>query len=562
MSYLDKVNEWKNYKNLIPYLKEELDQMSDKELKEAFSCDLEFGTGGLRGILGPGTNRMNIYLVNRATLAFGRYLSKFENAYKRGICISHDNRYHSRDFAESCARVLTKIGYTVYLFEDLRPTPELSFSVRENHAVGGIMITASHNPKEYNGYKIYDEEGCQLLPEAALEVINEINKIDNMFDIEQSENNDGIVIMGREMDQIYINKVKTIIQNPNLKKDFKIVYTPLHGTGQVFIPNVLQDAGYDVRPLPCQMTKDPDFSGVKTSNPENKEAYDEAIELAKQIGANVVLATDPDADRLGVAVKHNGKYVLLTGNQSATIIYDYLIKCALQRGEDLTKSFMFSTIVSSTLPVEIAKKYHMNYKLALTGFKYIGNFAKEIEGKANYFFGFEESYGCLVKDFVRDKDSLQACLMLCETCAYYYEQGKDLVDALLDIYNEYGFYKDGITNISLKGLEGKEKINNTMTYFKNNEISLKSFKILSKLNVESGEIKDYTTNTIAKSDLPTSNVVKYELEGGNWFVLRPSGTEPKLKVYYQVVGKTDAEADKIMAKLQEEVLEIVMPLTK
>ena len=562
MSYLDNVNEWKNYEGLAPYLKEELNQMSDSELKEAFSSDLEFGTGGLRGILGPGTNRMNIYLVNRATLGFGRYLQKFDNALERGICISHDNRHHSRDFAESAAHVLTKMGYTVYLFEDLRPTPELSFSVRENHAVGGIMITASHNPKEYNGYKIYDEEGCQLLPEDANEVINEINKIDNMFTIPQSEDDFKIIKMGKEMDEIYISKVKTIVRNPNYKKDFKIVYTPLHGTGQVFIPNVLQSLGYQVTPLACQMTKDPDFSNVKTSNPKNKEAYDEAIELANQIGANVVLATDPDADRLGVAVKHNGEFVLLTGNQSATVIYDYLIKMALRNKEDLSKSYMFSTIVSSSLPVEIAKKYNMNYKLSLTGFKYIGNFAKEIEGKANYFFGFEESYGCLIKDFVRDKDSLQACLMLCEACAYYYEQGKDLYEALIDIYNEYGYYKDGITNISLKGLEGKEKINSTMSYFKNNEISLPSFKILNKLNVESGEFIDYTTGKTSKSDLPTSNVVKYELEGGNWFVLRPSGTEPKLKVYYQIVGKTLEEADKLMEQLQKEVKDIVLPLTK
>ena len=562
MSYLDNVNEWKNYEGLAPYLKEELNQMSDSELKEAFSSDLEFGTGGLRGILGPGTNRMNIYLVNRATLGFGRYLQKFDNALERGICISHDNRHHSRDFAESAAHVLTKMGYTVYLFEDLRPTPELSFSVRENHAVGGIMITASHNPKEYNGYKIYDEEGCQLLPEDANEVINEINKIDNMFTIPQSEDDFKIIKMGKEMDEIYISKVKTIVRNPNYKKDFKIVYTPLHGTGQVFIPNVLQSLGYQVTPLACQMTKDPDFSNVKTSNPENKEAYDEAIELANQIGANVVLATDPDADRLGVAVKHNGEFVLLTGNQSATVIYDYLIKMALRNKEDLSKSYMFSTIVSSSLPVEIAKKYNMNYKLSLTGFKYIGNFAKEIEGKANYFFGFEESYGCLIKDFVRDKDSLQACLMLCEACAYYYEQGKDLYEALIDIYNEYGYYKDGITNISLKGLEGKEKINSTMSYFKNNEISLPSFKILNKLNVESGEFIDYTTGKTSKSDLPTSNVVKYELEGGNWFVLRPSGTEPKLKVYYQIVGKTQEDADKLMEQLQKEVKDIVLPLTK
>ena len=454
------------------------------------------------------------------------------------------------------------MGYRVYLFEDLRPTPELSFAVRANNCIGGIMITASHNPKEYNGYKIYNEDGCQLLPEDANLVIHEINEIKDMFNIALSEDDFGITMMGKEMDDLFISNDKSIVKNPNYKKDFKVVYTPLHGTGQVFFPQVLRSLGYDVTPLPCQMTKDPDFSGVKTSNPENKEAYDEGIELAKEIGAKLVLATDPDADRLGVAVLHNGGYQLLTGNQSATIIFEYLIQMAKANKEDLTNSYMFSTIVSSSLPVEIAKKNKMNYKLSLTGFKYVGDNAKKIEGKSKYFFGFEESYGCLIKDSVRDKDSLQACIMLCEAAAYFYEQGKDMVEALDDIYKKYGYYKDGITNIVLKGLEGKEKINSTMDYFKNNDITLPSFKILSKLNVADSTETNLLTGKVVNSDLPKSNVVKYELEGGSWFVLRPSGTEPKLKVYYQIVGKTDEEATSLMNKLQEEVKAIVLPLTK
>jgi phosphoglucomutase len=401
-----------------------------------------------------------------------------------------------------------------------------------------------------------------LLPDAANDVKHEIDNIDDMFDIPYSTDDYGITVIGKEMDDLYISNVKSIVRNNNYKKNFKITYTPLHGTGQVFIPNVLQSLGYDVTPLKCQMTPDPDFSGVKTSNPENKEAYDESIELAKEIGADVCLATDPDADRLGVAVKHNGEYVLLTGNQSATVIFDYLVKMAKKNNEDLSNSYMFTTIVSSSLPVEIAKKNGLNYKLSLTGFKYIGNFAKEIEGKSRYFFGFEESYGCLIKDSVRDKDSLQACMMLCEVCAYYYEQGMDLVDALEAIYKEYGFYKDGITNITLKGLEGKEKIKSTMNYFKTHEINLPSFKILSKLNVSNSTIKDYITGETLSTDLPKSDVVKYELEGGSWFVLRPSGTEPKLKVYYQMVGSTEAECNALMEKLQEEVKAIVLPLTK
>ena len=562
MNYLEKAKVWKEYENLDTTLKQELEAMSDNDLKEAFSCDLEFGTGGLRGILGAGTNRMNIYVVRKATLGFGRYLAKFDDALDRGVCISHDNRHYSREFALDAAHVLTKMGYKVYLFESLRPTPELSFAVRETHAIGGIMITASHNPKEYNGYKIYNEDGCQLLPEDANEVIDEINSINDMFNIPLSKDDFGITIMGSEMDELYINRVKKIVRNPKLKKDFKITYTPLHGTGQVFIPRVLNEVGYHVTPVAEQMTCDPDFSHVKSSNPENKEAFEGAINLAKEIGAKVVLATDPDADRLGVGCLHNGEYVLLTGNQSATLIFDYLIKCAKENKEDLSKSYMFSTIVSSSLPVEIAKKNHMNYKLSLTGFKYVGDNAKKIEGKYKYFFGFEESYGCLIEDFVRDKDSLQACLLLCEVAAYYYEQGKDMVEALDDIYKEYGYYKDGITNITLKGLEGKAKINSTMDYFKNNEINLPSFKIIRKENVDSGVYVDYTTGKKDDLNLPKSNVVKYELEGGSWFVLRPSGTEPKLKVYYQIVGKTNEEADKLMAKLEEEVKAIVLPLTE
>ncbi len=562
MTYLEKTQVWKNVKNLDSSLKKELEQMSDDELKEAFGADLEFGTAGLRGILGAGTNRMNIYLVRKATLGFGRYLAQFDNAFTRGVCIAHDNRRMSREFALDSSHVLTKMGFHVYLFEDLRPTPELSFAVRANHSIGGIMITASHNPKEYNGYKVYNEEGCQLLPEEVSDVIHEINEVTDMFNVPLSEDNYGITFMGKEMDDLFISNDISVVKNKNYKKDFKITYTPLHGTGQVFIPQVLQSLGYDVTPVAEQMTNDPEFSAVKTSNPENKSAFDEAIMLADKIGAKVVLATDPDADRLGVGCIHNGKWELLTGNQSATLIFDYLIKMAHKENKDLSNSYMFSTIVSSSLPVEIAKKANMKYKLSLTGFKYVGDNAKKIEGKSEYFFGYEESYGCLVKDTVRDKDSLQACVLLCEVAAYYYEQGKDMVDALEDIYKEYGFYKDSISNIVLEGLEGKKKINSAMDYFKTHDIKLNSFNIINKLNVADSTETNLVTGETVASDLPKSNVVKYDLEGGSWFVLRPSGTEPKLKVYYQIVASNSDEADEKMALLQKEVLDIVMPLTK
>ncbi len=560
MNYLENVKKWKEFKELDPSLRKELDSLNDKELEDAFAIDLAFGTGGMRGVLGVGTNRMNIYIVAKATLGFGRYLlTKSDVAKQKGVAISHDNRHQSVEFARISAEVLSTLGFRVFLFEALRPTPELSFAVRHFKCIGGIMITASHNPKEYNGYKIYDETGCQLVPADADKVIAEINKIDDYFAIDHSKHHDLIHYIGKDVDDIYINEVKKIILRPNLKKNFKLVYTPLHGTGQVFAPQVLQSVGYDVTPLPCQMTCDPDFSGVKTSNPENKEAYDEAIELAKQIGAKIVLATDPDADRLGIAVEHNGQFVLFTGNQTASLVFDYICKTRKELNTLPKDGYMFTTNVSSTLPIAIAEKYGLKTEITLTGFKFIGEKAREMEetGRGTYVFGFEESYGCLISDCVRDKDSIQAILMLCETAAYYYEKGMDLVDALEEIYKEYGYYKEGIANFTMKGLDGAEKIKRVMNYFRTTEIALKDFKILSKDDILLGNKYDLVNDNVCKINLPKSNVIKYYLTDNMWFVLRPSGTEPKLKVYYGVKGQTQAEADQKLEKLSNEVLSIV-----
>ncbi len=560
MNYLEKANMWKSFKDLDPKLKKELDSLDDNGLKEAFAVDLAFGTGGLRGILGVGTNRMNIYIVAKATLGFGRYLLKQSDVAKQmGVAISHDNRHQSVEFARMSAEVLSSLGFRVFLFEALRPTPELSFAVRHFKCIGGIMITASHNPKEYNGYKIYDETGCQLVPKDADKVIEEINKIDDYFNIEHSLNHNLIHYIGKDVDDIYINEVKKIILRPNLKKNFKLVYTPLHGTGQVFAPQVLQSVGYDVTPLPCQMTCDPDFSGVKTSNPENKEAYDEAIELAKEIGAKIVLATDPDADRLGIAVEHNGEFILFTGNQTAALVFDYICKTRKELGTLPKDGYMFTTNVSSTLPIAIAEHYGLKTEITLTGFKFIGEKAREMEEthRGTYVFGFEESYGCLVSDCVRDKDSIQAILMLCETAAYYREKGMDLVDALEEIYKEYGYYKEGIANFVMKGLDGAEKIKRVMNFFRTTDIALKGFNIVAKDDIFLGNKYDLTSDKVEKINLPKSNVIKYYLTDNMWFVLRPSGTEPKLKVYYGVKGKTQADADEKLEKLSSEVLAIV-----
>ncbi len=563
MGYLEKVELWKNFKGLEKNLKAELDQMDDNQLKDAFTDDLAFGTGGMRGVLGVGTNRMNIYIVAKATLGFGRYLKEQSDvACAKGVAISHDNRHQSKEFARISAEVLSSLGFRVFLFESLRPTPELSFAVRHFNCIGGIMITASHNPKEYNGYKIYDETGCQLVPQDADKVIKKIDEIKDYFDIETSLNHELIHYIGKEVDEAYIKEVKKIILRPNLKKNFKLTYTPLHGTGQVFAADVLRSEGYDVTPVKEQMTCDPDFSGVKTSNPENKEAYDESIELAKKIGAKICLATDPDADRLGIAVEHKGEYYLFTGNQTAAIILDYILKTRKELNTLPKKDgYIFTTNVSSTLPSIIAKDYGIKTEITLTGFKFIGEKAHEMVdmGKGEYVFGFEESYGCLVSPCVRDKDSIQAILMLCEAAAYYFEKGMDLYDALEEIYKKYGYYKEGITNITLKGLEGQAKIKRIMDFFRGNEISLKGFTISAKDDCMLGIHTEFGDKEDKKSfiNLPKSNVIKYYLSDGSWVVLRPSGTEPKLKLYYGAKGNTEEEADAIVKKLTDELMAIV-----
>lgn len=563
MGYLEKVELWKNYKGLDKALKAELDSMDEKELKDAFTDDLAFGTGGMRGVLGAGTNRMNIYIVAKATLGFGRYLKeKSDTALQKGVAISHDNRHQSKEFARISAEVLSSLGFRVFLFEALRPTPELSYAVRYFNCIGGIMITASHNPKEYNGYKIYDETGCQLVPADADKVIKKIDEIKDYFNIETSLNHDLIHYIGKEVDEAYIKEVKKIILRPNLKKNFKLTYTPLHGTGQVFAADVLRSEGYDVTPVKEQMTCDPDFSGVKTSNPENKEAYDESIELAKKIGAKICLATDPDADRLGIAVEHNGEYYLFTGNQTAAIVLDYILKTR-KEFNTLPKEdgYIFTTNVSSTLPSIIAADYGIKTEITLTGFKFIGEKAHEMVdmGKGEYVFGFEESYGCLVSPCVRDKDSIQAILMLCEAAAYYFEKGMDLYDALEEIYKKYGYYKEGITNIVLKGLEGQAKIKRIMDFFRTTDIKLNGFEISAKDDCMLGIHTEFGKTEDKKSmiNLPKSNVIKYYLSDGSWVVLRPSGTEPKLKLYYGAKGQTEKDADAIVKKLTDELMAIV-----
>lgn len=562
MGYLEKSIKWKEYNELDALLKAELESMNDQELKEAFTDDLEFGTGGLRGVLGVGTNRMNYYVVRKATLGFGRYLESFNNAHEKGVVIAYDNRHYSKEFALDSAKVLTTLGFNIYLFESLRPTPELSFAVRYLKAIGGIMITASHNPKEYNGYKIYDENGCQLVPHLADKVIEEINKIDDYFSIDNTKNHEKIHFIGKEIDEKYCQLVNTIRINKDIKADFKIVYTPLHGTGLVFAAEVLKDNGFDCYPLEVQMTNDPNFSGVKTSNPEDPRAFDEAIEYAKKIGAKLVLATDPDADRLGMGILHNGEYVLLNGNQSATIMIDYICRELKKQDRLPENGWVFSTNVSSELPLKIARKYGLQTYISLTGFKFIGDQARKIEGNGTYVYGFEESYGCLIKDFVRDKDAIQAILMICEIAAWAYENGMDLVDYLQQIYEREGYAYESQSNIYLKGLDGKAKINYIMEYFRNNERLYKFGNVIKKEDNLLQISYTYEENKVLTEtiDLPKSNVLKYYFENGSWFVLRPSGTEPKIKVYYGTIGKNSEESIKFNKRLKDEIMSVINSL--
>lgn len=561
MNYKEKAEYWLSIYGLDKKFKSEIRNMSDEELKDAFTNDLEFGTGGLRGKLGPGTNRINIYVVRKATLGFGRYLQKHvKKALDRGVVISFDNRHMSKEFSLEAAHVLTSMGFKiVFCYNELRPTPQLSWTVRHLNAAGGIMITASHNPKEYNGYKAYNEDGCQLNLDEAKDVIDEINNVESMFNIKVSENWKNIHFLYDEYDQEYLDDIKTIILNPNLKKDFKVVYTPLHGTGATIIPRFLKDEGYDITAVPSQMENDPDFGAVATSNPENPEAFLQAKNLATRIGAKIVLATDPDADRLGIGILHNGTWVLLTGNELAAVVFDYICK---QKSRDPKwlkgkKGYLFSTIVSSQMTENIAKKYNIQTVYTLTGFKFIGEQAKLIEGKGEFVFGYEESYGCLVKDSVRDKDSVQACLMALEAAAYYYEQNKDLVDVLQELYQEYGCYKDNIANITLEGLEGQAKINQIMNYFRTNEIKIEGFDIIRLEDYSKSEATDFKTGVKSKLTLPKSNVLKFFIEGGSWFVLRPSGTEPKIKIYSEAVGKGVEDTTLIAEKIKGSVLDII-----
>lgn len=559
---IEKIKKWESFEGLEPSLKEELASLKSNEaaLNDAFYNDIAFGTGGLRGILGVGTDRMNIYVVRKSTLGFLNYMiKKYPNIKNMGVAIAYDCRKNSHLFAEHVAEVIASNGVKAYLYSDIRSTPQLSFTVRNLKCAGGIMITASHNPPIYNGYKIYDHEGCQLVPELADEVINQINQIEDMFRIQTKPFDElvkeGLIkIIDKEVDEPYVKAVKEITVQKVLKNNIKIVYTPLHGTGASHMVDLLTSSGYDVYPVEEQMVPDGNFTTLKSPNPEEPSAFEYAIKLGKKVNADILIATDPDADRMGIAAKNQqGEYVLLTGNQTGAILLDYLGKF-----KPRTKpSVVFNTIVTSNFAKAICDKYNLELVQTLTGFKFIGEQAALIKNtEKEFFFGYEESYGYVIKDFVRDKDSFQASLLLAEVASYYKEQNKTLIDVLYDLFEEFGYYLEGVHNISLVGVEGSKKIQKIMKYFQNSNISTIANKKITTFEDydKSIRIKD---NQQSKLTLPKSFVLKYIFEDGGWFVLRPSGTEPKLKIYIAIKETSKEKAVQLIENVKKEILAII-----
>ena len=535
------------------------------ELNESFYRNLEFGTGGLRGIMGVGTNRMNKYTVAMATQGLANYVKKcFPTANPIKAAVSHDSRNHSREFAEITANVLAANGFHVYLFEALRPTPELSFAVRHFGCQTGVMVTASHNPKEYNGYKAYWDDGCQLVAPHDTNVIDEVLKIKGLEDVKMSGGEANIEIIGENVDSVYLNRIEQNSLHPELIKkhhDLKIVYTPLHGTGITLIPRMLEKLGFtNVNIVKEQATPDGNFPTTPSPNPEEKAAMKMAVELAKNIDADIVFASDPDADRVGVAVKRpDGEWMLLNGNQTMSVLIYYLLKQWKETGRLTGKEFIVKTIVTSELPADIAKRVGVKVYDVLTGFKFIGDKIRELEGKEVFIGGGEESYGYMIGDFVRDKDAVAACSMIAEIAAWAAEQGKTFFDVLVDLYTEYGFYKEGLLSVVRKGKSGAEEIQQMMKdYRENPPKEIDGEKVVCIKDYKLHESTDLTTGKKERIDLPASNVLQFFTEKGNKVTVRPSGTEPKIKFYFSVKGTLESKEDfdKVNAALDAKIEEI------
>ena len=543
----------------------EMIENNPNELNESFYRNLEFGTGGLRGIMGVGTNRMNKYTVAMATQGLANYVKKcFPTANPIKAAVSHDSRNHSREFAEITANVLAANGFHVYLFDGMRPTPELSFAVRHFGCQTGVMVTASHNPKEYNGYKAYWDDGCQLVAPHDTNVIDEVLKIKGLEDVKMSGGEANIEIIGENVDSVYLNRIEQNSLHPELIKkhhDLKIVYTPLHGTGITLIPRMLEKLGFtNVNVVKEQATPDGNFPTTPSPNPEEKAAMKMAVDLAKEIDADIVFASDPDADRVGVAVKRpDGEWMLLNGNQTMSVLIYYLLKEWKETGRLTGKEFIVKTIVTSELPADIAKRVGVKVYDVLTGFKFIGDKIRELEGKEVFIGGGEESYGYMIGDFVRDKDAVAACSMIAEIAAWAAEQGKTFFDVLVDLYTEYGFYKEGLLSVVRKGKSGAEEIQQMMKdYRENPPKEIDGEKVVCIKDYKLHESTDTVTGKKETINLPASNVLQYFTEKGNKVTVRPSGTEPKIKFYFGVKGELPNKEgfDKTNAALDAKIEEI------
>lgn len=574
--YMKIYKEWLDNPYFDEATKEELRNIAgdENEIKERFYMDLEFGTAGLRGIIGAGINRMNIYTVRRATQGLANYIIKQGGAGK-GVAIAYDSRRMSPEFAEEAALTLAANGIKAYKFESLRPTPELSFAVRELGCIAGINITASHNPPEYNGYKVYWEDGAQFTPPHDKGVTEEVMAITDLStvrttDAQSARTSGNYQIIGREIDDKYIAQVKAQVVNQGaidkMQDQITIVYTPLHGTGNIPARHVMKELGFThVFVVPEQELPDGEFPTVSYPNPEAKEAFELGLKLAKEKNADLVLATDPDADRLGVYVKDtkSGEYIPLTGNMSGSLLCEYVLSQKKAKGEIPADGQVVKSIVTTNLVDAVAKYYGVELVEVLTGFKWIGQRVLENEktGKGTYLFGMEESYGCLIGTYARDKDAISATAALCEAAAYYKEKGMTLWDAMVEMYEKYGYYKDEVQAIGLKGIEGLAKIQEIMEYFRSNTpAEIGGYKVLSARDYNAGTVKDMTTGAVEPTGLPSSNVLYYDLEDNAWLCVRPSGTEPKIKFYLGVKGSSLEDADVKAAKLGEAVMETVNKL--
>ncbi|GGE43772.1 phosphoglucomutase [Pullulanibacillus camelliae] len=568
---------WMKDEALDPNLRQQLEAIADNEalLEDSFYKTLEFGTGGMRGELGPGTNRMNVYTIRKASEGLAQYiLAHGEEAVYKGVVIAYDSRHQSPEFAMEAAKTIGQHGIQTYVFESLRPTPELSFAVRYLQAQAGIVITASHNPPQYNGFKVYNEDGGQMPPAQAETLVTYVNKVENELAIQVAEETElkekGLLqLLGDTVDRAYQAQLKTIIVNPDViaeaSDSLYIVYTPLHGTGYKPVMEAMKNWGFKhVTAVQEQAEPDPNFSTVKLPNPEEHEAFTLAIEYGRKQQADILLATDPDADRVGVAVKnHEGDYVVLTGNQTGAILLHYLLAQKKQKNKLPNNGAVLKTIVTSEMGRAIADAFGMTTIDTLTGFKFIGEKIREFEqtGQHTYLFGYEESYGYLIGDFARDKDAVQACLLAAEVAAYYKLQGKTLYDALEEIFEAYGYYREGLESLTLKGISGTEQIQKILDSFRSEppkEVAgasvtvIEDYKLSERLYVNDGEKESIP--------LPTSNVLKYHLADGSWFCLRPSGTEPKIKFYFGVKAASRGESDARLNMLKEHVMARVKSL--